>query len=139
MLVENFSYVTPVAIRSAPQRRYDAWLKPAFREIYRVLRGNRFCVSFYSWKKADKFLAAWREAGFRTAGHPTFVEVRANLGTQPLFKKRRLPANLLARLDFRLRRSTPEIAEQLDRRRPISRVVIICKSQNHDAALVDFL
>lgn len=92
MLVENFSYVTPVAIRSAPQRRYDAWLKLAFREIYRVLRANRFCVSFYSWKKADKFLAAWREAGFRTAGHPTFVEVRLNRALPSLPARERLLA-----------------------------------------------
>ncbi len=48
------------------------WLKPAFAEIFRVLRRDSFCVSFYGWHQADKFIAAWREAGFRLAGHLTF-------------------------------------------------------------------
>ena len=60
--------------RTVPNDDNDAWLKPAFREIYRVLRRNRFCVSFYGWQVADRFLAAWREAGFRVAGHITFVK-----------------------------------------------------------------
>ena len=51
-----------------------AWLKPAFAEIFRVLRRDSFCVSFYGWHQADKFLAAWREAGFRLAGHLTFTK-----------------------------------------------------------------
>ncbi|MGH9724728.1 MAG: hypothetical protein ACRD41_06660, partial [Candidatus Acidiferrales bacterium] len=48
-----------------------AWLKPAFAQIFRVLRRDSFCVSFYGWHHADKFIAAWREAGFRLAGHLT--------------------------------------------------------------------
>ena len=51
-----------------------AWLKPAFAEIFRVLCRDSFCVSFYGWHQADKFIAAWREAGFRLAGHLTFTE-----------------------------------------------------------------
>ncbi len=51
-----------------------AWLKPAFAGIFRVLRRNSFCVSFYGWHQADKFIAAWREAGFRLAGHLTFTK-----------------------------------------------------------------
>jgi DNA modification methylase len=49
-----------------------AWLTPAFAEIFRVLRRDSFCVSFYGWHQADKFIAAWREAGFRLTGHLTF-------------------------------------------------------------------
>ncbi|HEX4001180.1 MAG TPA: DNA methyltransferase [Candidatus Acidoferrales bacterium] len=49
-----------------------AWLKPSFAEIFRVLRRDSFCVSFYGWHQADQFIAAWREAGFRLAGHLTF-------------------------------------------------------------------
>ena len=52
----------------------DAWLKPAFAEIFRVLRRDSFCVSFYGWHQADKFITAWREAGFRLAGHLTFTK-----------------------------------------------------------------
>jgi hypothetical protein len=54
-------------------------------------------------------------------------------------EERRLLSDLPGRLNFRQRLSTPEIAEQLDRRWPITREVVICKSQNHDAALVHFL
>lgn len=50
----------------------DAWLKPAFRQMYRVLRPDSLCVSFYGWNKTDVFMTAWREAGFRIAGHIVF-------------------------------------------------------------------
>ena len=50
------------------------WLKPAFVEIFRVLCRDSFCVSFYGWHQADKFITAWREAGFRLAGHLTFTK-----------------------------------------------------------------
>jgi len=45
------------------------WLTPAFAEIFRVLKPDRFCVSFYGWSQVDKFFAAWRAAGFRAVGH----------------------------------------------------------------------
>lgn len=50
----------------------DGWLKPAFKEIHRVLARDSFCVSFYGWPHADKFLAAYRSAGFRIVGHLVF-------------------------------------------------------------------
>jgi adenine-specific DNA-methyltransferase len=64
--------------RIVPNDNKDTWLSPAFREIYRVLRWNRFCVSFYGWNKADKFLDAWRGAGFRITGHLTFIKTYAS-------------------------------------------------------------
>ena len=45
------------------------WLKPAFREIYRVLKADSFCVSFYGWHKVDTFFEAWRGVGFQPVGH----------------------------------------------------------------------
>ncbi len=48
------------------------WLEPAFREAYRVLKPNSFMVSFYALNRTDKFLAAWRSAGFYVAGHLVF-------------------------------------------------------------------
>jgi site-specific DNA-methyltransferase (adenine-specific) len=48
------------------------WLNPAFAEAYRVLRWNRFCVCFYGWSKAHRFLSAWQAAGFRIIGHLVF-------------------------------------------------------------------
>lgn len=50
----------------------DDWLEPAFGEMYRVLKPGSFCVSFYGWQAADKFIAAWRKAGFRIVGHIVF-------------------------------------------------------------------
>ncbi len=49
-----------------------SWLRPAFAEAYRVLGKDRFMISFYGWTKADKFLQAWRSAGFRVVGHLVF-------------------------------------------------------------------
>jgi adenine-specific DNA-methyltransferase len=47
----------------------NGWLAPAFAEIYRVLKPDHFCVSFYGWSQVDRFFAAWRAAGFRPVGH----------------------------------------------------------------------
>lgn len=55
--------------RTVPGDDTDAWLKPAFAAIHRVLERNSFCVSFYGWPHADRFLAAYRAAGFRIVGH----------------------------------------------------------------------
>ena len=45
------------------------WLAPAFREVHRVLKQDRFCLCFYSWKHAARFLEAWEGAGFKPVGH----------------------------------------------------------------------
>jgi adenine-specific DNA-methyltransferase len=49
-----------------------AWLKPAYREMFRVLRPDAFCVTFYGYTKIDLFMDAWKSAGFRVAGHFVF-------------------------------------------------------------------
>jgi site-specific DNA-methyltransferase (adenine-specific) len=46
-----------------------SWLEPAFAGIYRVLKPDRFCVSFYGWPKVDRFFGAWRRAGFHPVAH----------------------------------------------------------------------
>jgi site-specific DNA-methyltransferase (adenine-specific) len=48
------------------------WLQPAFQEIFRVLKRDAFCISFYGWHQVDKFMQAWRIAGFRPVGHLVF-------------------------------------------------------------------
>jgi adenine-specific DNA-methyltransferase len=52
----------------------DDWLMPAFAQMYRVLKPDRFCVSFYGWNRVDRFFAAWKGAGFRPVGHLVFVK-----------------------------------------------------------------
>jgi len=58
--------------RTVPNDDNDAWLKPAFAEIHRVLAPHSFAVSFYGWPHADRFLQAYRSAGFRIVGHLAF-------------------------------------------------------------------
>ena len=58
--------------RSIANDNDDAWLKPAFRQMHRVLRPDSLCVSFYGWNRTDAFMTAWREAGFQIVGHIVF-------------------------------------------------------------------
>ena len=41
----------------------------AFPEIYRVLKPDALCVSFYGWQAIDAFMAAWKAAGFTPVDH----------------------------------------------------------------------
>lgn len=41
----------------------------AFGEVYRVLKQDSFCISFYGWNRVDEFFRAWRAAGFHPVGH----------------------------------------------------------------------
>ena len=50
------------------------WLMPTFRELYRVLKPDTLCVSFYGWPWIDVFMAAWRECGFRPVSHLVWVK-----------------------------------------------------------------
>jgi adenine-specific DNA-methyltransferase len=58
--------------RTVPNDDNDRWLKPAFAQMYRALQNDSFCVSFYGWPQADKFIQAYRAAGFRVVGHFAF-------------------------------------------------------------------
>jgi DNA modification methylase len=50
----------------------------AFSDLYRVLRPNAFCISFYGWGAVDEFFRAWSDAGFRAAGHMVFAKSYAS-------------------------------------------------------------
>lgn len=52
----------------------DAWLLPSFSEAFRVVKRGGLCISFYGWSKADRYLAAWKEAGFRPVGHLVLIK-----------------------------------------------------------------
>ncbi len=60
--------------RSIQNDQNDAWMLPAFREIHRVLKPNRFFACFYGWSRVDRFMGAWHAAGFRVVGHMVFVK-----------------------------------------------------------------
>jgi site-specific DNA-methyltransferase (adenine-specific) len=75
MVLTDPPYITRYRSRDGQTVRNDdnsRWLEPAFTEAYRVLKSGSFCLSFYGWNNADKFLAAWRAAGFRPVGHVVF-------------------------------------------------------------------
>jgi site-specific DNA-methyltransferase (adenine-specific) len=50
------------------------WLRPAFTELFRILKPDRFCVSFYGWSQAERFLWTWKRIGFVPVGHLVFVK-----------------------------------------------------------------
>ncbi len=60
--------------RSIQNDQNDDWMLPAFREIYRVLKPNRFFICFYGWSRVARFMGAWHAAGFRVVGHMVFVK-----------------------------------------------------------------
>jgi site-specific DNA-methyltransferase (adenine-specific) len=41
---------------------------PAYRELHRVLKADRYCLTFAGWNHIADFSAAWVEAGFRVVG-----------------------------------------------------------------------
>ena len=47
----------------------DEWLVPAFAQAYRVLKPDRYCVSFCGFTQAERFIHAWKAAGFRVLEH----------------------------------------------------------------------
>lgn len=60
--------------RTVPNDNNNRWLVPAYAQIYRLLKRDSFCISFYSWTKVDKFFQAWKSAGFRPVGHLVWVK-----------------------------------------------------------------
>jgi DNA modification methylase len=64
--------------RTVPNDDNDTWLKPAFAEMYRVLANDSFAVSFYGWPMADRFMQAYRAAGFKVVGHLMFPKTYAS-------------------------------------------------------------
>lgn len=54
------------------------WLRPAFAEMFRLLKPDSYCVSFYGWNQVDLFMDAWRAAGFRVVGHLVFAKSYAS-------------------------------------------------------------
>jgi len=47
----------------------NAWLYPSFAEAYRLLKPNRFCVSFYGWPHVEQFMSTWKNVGFHPVSH----------------------------------------------------------------------
>ncbi len=50
------------------------WIGPVFQEIFRVLKPNRFCLSFFGWNEAHRFFSAWKSCGFSVVGNIVFCK-----------------------------------------------------------------
>jgi site-specific DNA-methyltransferase (adenine-specific) len=60
--------------RSIANDDNSRWIFPAFAELYRVMKPDSYCVSFYGWSKLARFLTAWQAIGFRPCGHFVWVK-----------------------------------------------------------------
>src|SRR6185503_16067715 len=56
----------------------DRWLKPAFEQIYRVLKRDSFCATFYGWPWIDLFMTVWKEVGFRPVSHLVWTKAHTS-------------------------------------------------------------
>lgn len=54
----------PYFSNSKEHANSDAWLQPAFREIYRILKPNSYCVSLFGWTWINRFMVGWTQNGF---------------------------------------------------------------------------
>jgi site-specific DNA-methyltransferase (adenine-specific) len=64
--------------RTIRNDQYPGKVLDAFRDVYRVLKPNTLCVSFYGWNRVDSFFAAWKGAGFTPVGHIVFSKEYAS-------------------------------------------------------------
>jgi DNA modification methylase len=67
----------------------------AFSQLYRVLKPNTLCVSFYGWNRVGAFFHAWRQAGFYPAGHIVWAKNYAS--SRGFMQARHEQAYLLAK------------------------------------------
>jgi adenine-specific DNA-methyltransferase len=96
--------------RSIANDASAGWLKPAFEQIYRVLKQDSYCVSFYGWNRVDQFFSAWKTAGFRPAGH--LVWVKSYASSSGLLSYRHEQAYLLVKGE--VTRPTPPLPDVLE-------------------------
>lgn len=66
--------------QSIANDRSDEWLEPAFAALYAALKDDGICVSFYGWPAIERFMAAWRAAGFRPVSHMVWIKNVWGLG-----------------------------------------------------------
>jgi site-specific DNA-methyltransferase (adenine-specific) len=55
--------------RTVKNDRTPGTLLDVFRDIYRVMKPDTLCISFYGWQAVDVFMDAWKAAGFTPVEH----------------------------------------------------------------------
>jgi adenine-specific DNA-methyltransferase len=81
LILTDPPYLVNYHDRTGRQVRNDDnadWLEPAFAQMHRVLKDGGSCLCFYAWNRVDLFMAAWKKAGFRVAGHVVFPKKYAS-------------------------------------------------------------
>ena len=71
------------------------WVEPVYAELWRVLKQDALCITFYGWPHADTFLTAWKRIGFRPVSLLALIKNKWGLGqfTRAQYE----PAYLLAK------------------------------------------
>ncbi|HTB11053.1 MAG TPA: DNA methyltransferase [Bryobacteraceae bacterium] len=64
--------------RTIRNDRYPGQVLDVFNDVYRVLKPDSLCVSFYGWNRVDSFFSAWKGAGFAPVGHIVFSKTYAS-------------------------------------------------------------
>ena len=49
-----------------------------YAEMYRILKPDSYCISFFGWTALDRFSAAWKAAGFQIKGRIVWVKSYAS-------------------------------------------------------------
>jgi DNA modification methylase len=58
----------------------SSWVQPVFSEIWRLLKPDSLCFSFYGWQHAETFLFTWKGIGFRPVSLIALIKDRWGLG-----------------------------------------------------------
>jgi site-specific DNA-methyltransferase (adenine-specific) len=72
-----------------------SWVFPVYSELFRVLKKDSLCLTFYGWPHAEIFLSSWRSAGFRPIS--VFVLVKRRIGLGYFSRAQHEQAYLLAK------------------------------------------
>src|SRR5262245_57195242 len=56
------------------------WVEPVFADLWRLLKQDSLCFTFYGWPQAEVFLRAWKRVGFRPVSIFALVKDRLGLG-----------------------------------------------------------
>jgi DNA modification methylase len=72
-----------------------SWVLPVYADLFRVLKPDSMCLSFYGWPQAEIFLSSWRLVGFRPIS--VFVLVKRRIGLGYFTRAQHEQAYLLAK------------------------------------------
>jgi site-specific DNA-methyltransferase (adenine-specific) len=65
----------PIAGDSDP-----TWVVPVYQNLFRLLKSDSLCLTFFGWPHAETFLSSWHEVGFRPVSLFVLVKRRIGLG-----------------------------------------------------------